>query len=223
MADYLNVVFDEKVRPKTSYPGKLCSYLFSRYGLRPGQKFLEAGCGRGDFLKCFKDLGVDAYGVDLSKEAPGFNPDIPVKVCNIEEQGIDFPDTFFDVVYSKSLIEHFYNPEVFMKEACRVLKPGGMFLTLTPDWEARHETFYDDHTHRTPFTSVALEHIYKMFDFQKVSVTKIRQLPIVWKYPVLNIVSALVAPFVPPRTDIKFFRWSRELMLAGVGFKSAKL
>ena len=84
MSDYLKVVYDEKTRPYTEYPGKLCHYLFQTFKMAPGMKFLEAGCGRGEILKHFKDLELEAHGVDLSPEAPKYNPDLPIKVCDIE-------------------------------------------------------------------------------------------------------------------------------------------
>ena len=55
--------------------------------------------------------------------------------------------------------------------------------------------------------------------FSDIEVVKFRQLPIVWKYPQLNILCDIIAPFVPVRTEQKFLRWSRELMLIGSGIK----
>jgi|SRR3989338_5113609 len=219
MADYLKVVYDEGSHPYTDYPSKLCAYLFKTFNMRTGMKFLEAGCGRGEFLNNFKNLDLDVSGVDISSEAPGFQPEIPIKVCDIENERLPFPDETFDVIYSKSLIEHFYYPERYMREAYRILKPGGMLLTLVPDWESNYKTYFDDYTHRTPFTIISLNDIYKIYGFEKIRVFKFRQLPIVWKYPDLNYICAIISPFTPVRTKNKFFRWSRELMLCASGVK----
>jgi len=156
MADYLKVVYDEGSHPYTDYPSKLCAYLFKTFNMRTGMKFLEAGCGRGEFLNNFKNLDLDVSGVDISSEAPGFQPEIPIKVCDIENERLPFPDETFDVIYSKSLIEHFYYPERYMREAYRILKPGGMLLTLVPDWESNYKTYFDDYTHKTIFTENGL-------------------------------------------------------------------
>ena len=67
-----------------------------------GMKFLDAGCGRGDFLNHFKDLNLDTYGLDLSPEAPNYNLDLNIKVCDVEQEKLPFSNDFFDVVYSKS-------------------------------------------------------------------------------------------------------------------------
>ena len=130
-----------------------------------------------------------------------------------------FDDNSIDIVYSKSFIEHLHYPERYLEEAYRVLKPNGIFLTLTPDWQSNYKIFFDDFTHRTPFTTVALSDAYKMYGFKDINVYKFRQLPIVWKYPILNYFCALISPLIPVRTENKFFRWSRELMLIGVGKK----
>ena len=66
---------------------------------------------------------------------------------------------------------------------------------------------------------MALSVAYKMYGFKEVRVFKFRQLPIVWKYPIINYLCALISPFIPIRTQNKFFRWSRELMLVGIGKK----
>jgi len=217
--NYLSVVYDEKSHPYSDYPKKLCAYLFQSFGFKEGMKMLEPGCGRGEFLKNFKDLGLDVVGVDASPEAIAFVDGLDIKLCDIENEKLPFDDNTFDVIYSKSFIEHLYYPEKYLEEAYRVLKPNGMLLTLVPDWESNYKTYFDDFTHRTPFTKMALTDAYKMYGFKEVRAFKFRQLPIVWKYPIINYLCAFMSPFIPVRTQNKFFRWSRELMLVGIGKK----
>ena len=52
----------------------------------------------------------------------------------------------------------------------------------TTNRKSNYKIFFDDFTHRTPFTVMALNDAYKMFGFKDVKVFKFRQLPIVWKY-----------------------------------------
>lgn len=224
MTDYLKVVYDESSHPYTDYPGKLVSYLYQSFGLKPGLKILEAGCGRGEFLLNFKKLGLDCTGVDLSKEAKSFlkTHQIPVHLCNADKEKLPFKDNTFDVVYNKSFLEHLSNPDFFLKEALRVLKPGGIIICLVPDWESNYKIYFDDYTHRTPFTKVSLLDIFRICDFSQINVYIFRQLPIVWKYPILNYICAMISPFIPVRTKNKFLRWSRELMLVGSAYKKAK-
>ena len=55
--------------------------------------------------------------------------------------------------------------------------------------------------------------------FEKTNVFKFRQLPIVWRYPMLNFICAMISPFIPLRAEIKLFKWSKLLMLVGSGRK----
>ena len=217
--NYLSVVYDEKSHPYSDYPKKLCAYLFESFELEEGMKLLELGCGRGEFLNNFKDLGLDVIGVDISPEAVAFENGLDVKLCDVENEKLPFDDNTFDVIYSKSFIEHLYYPEKYLEEAYRVLKSNGILLTLVPDWESNYKIYYDDYTHRTPFTKMALTDAYKMYGFKEVRVFKFRQLPIVWKYPIMNYLCAFISPFIPVRIQNRFFRWSRELMLVGIGKK----
>ena len=169
----------------------------------------------------FKKRGMECYGIDISSFAG--------KDLNLieVETGIDFnkdilpyKDNFFDIIYSKSLMEHLEKPEHFLKEANRILKPGGKIICMIPDWEANYKIYFDDHTHKTPFTIESLHNILKICDFKQVDVIKFRQLPITWKYPIINLISRVIAPFVRVRAKNKFLRWSRELMLIGYGEKA---
>lgn len=218
MSDYLTVVYDDKLRPYTEYPRKLARLLFDQYGMQAGQTLLEPGCGRGEILKCFRDFGMQVKGTDLSPETAVLLHDIDIDICDVENNGLPYPDDSFDVIYTKSFLEHFYYPERFMKEALRVLKPGGLVLNLVPDWEANYRKYFDDYTHRTPFTTVSLRDIQLIHGFEHVEVIKFRQLPLLWHYPLLDSLCSLIAPFVPLRTKGKM-RWVREIMLIGSGRK----
>ena len=65
MADYLETIYNEDTRPLNSYPGKLAEYIVSNFKLKPNDKFLEPGFGRGEFLNEFSKLGLDCYGIDI--------------------------------------------------------------------------------------------------------------------------------------------------------------
>jgi ubiquinone/menaquinone biosynthesis C-methylase UbiE len=219
MPDYLDVVYNSKIKPYTSYPHKLVSYLFHTIGMKEGMSLLEPGVGRGEHLRIFKDFGIKVKGLDISPKSLEMSPDLNIDIFNADDNHWPYKDNCFDIVYSKSFIEHLRNPEMYFSEAFRVLNPGGVLLTLTPDWEANYKKFFDDYTHISPFTIVSLSNIQKASGFNEVKVYKIRQLPIVWKFPVLNYFCSAISPFIPVRTITPFFRWSRELLLVGIGRK----
>jgi len=125
MPGYLDIVYDEKLRPLTAYPRALCAYLVSRFKIAQGAKLLDVGCGRGDFLNGFKSCGLEAFGADHDPSGAKVAPDVVVRHADLEKGEFPFADNTFDVVFSKSVIEHLSDPVNFIAETRRVLKPGG--------------------------------------------------------------------------------------------------
>lgn len=225
--DYVSVVYDKKRKPESAYPSMLTAYLFNRFKMKGGERLLELGCGRGDFLLAFQDLGLECDGIDrsdfcLKKEIP-----LRVKCLDISRDELPFADNSFDVVYHKSVLEHFYNPDNLMKETYRVLKPGGKVIILTPDWVSQMRVFYEDFTHCRPYNIMALCDLLRVYGFAEARAELFYQLPILWKYSFLKsagkflqlILSVPQARRLARLSGIKFFRWSVELMVLGIGVK----
>ena len=105
---YLEVVYDLESKPQSNYPKKLAKYLVNKYKISEGQKFLELGCGRGDFINEFHDLNLETYTIDSNDY---YKNNLKTKnffKIDITKTKLPFEDNFFDVIYSKSFIEHFY-------------------------------------------------------------------------------------------------------------------
>lgn len=216
MNDYVSVIFDER-RPRTNYPPKLASYLFTRFDI--GGKLLDIGCGRGESMEAFRELGVDCWGLDIADSAIKKQ----VKRVDVSREGFPFKDNTFDIVYHKSLIEHLYNPDNLMRETYRVLKPKGRVIILTPDWWSQLKVFYGDFTHCRPYDVGSLSDMLRVYGFWEVVTERFYQLPILWRYPSLKIFSKLLQMILSTpnarKSGIKFFRWSVELMVLGTGLK----
>lgn len=220
--DYVAVVYNEHDRPLTAYPEKLARYLFERFHLKPGDHLLDVGCGRGEFLRGFIQSGAIGFGVDQSRAAESYCPDAVLKISDIENEGIPYEDNSFDVVYSKSVIEHFYYPERMVKEIFRVLKPGGKIVTLCPDWEFNYRIYFEDYTHRTPFMQSSLRDILLIHGFENVMVERFRQLPILWAagkflLPLAELTRLLIPRQLKPYS--KWVRFSKEIMLLSYATK----
>ena len=100
-------------------------------------------------------------------------------------------------------------------EFYRILKPGGIIISLTPDWTTIYETFYEDFTHRTPFTIESLKDIHKMSGFKDIHTEKFTQLPSVWNNKVMEILSNITKYIAPNflRKKYKWIKFSKEIML----------
>ena len=137
----------------------------------------------------------------------------------MENEKLPYQDNYFDFIYSKSFIEHFYYPEKIFKEAYRVLKPGGIIITLTPEWQYIYKSFYEDFTHRVPFTKVSLKDIHSMNNFNSINVESFIQLPMLFEKNFISkiyfILSTLTRILVPDyfRMRNKWIRFSKEIML----------
>jgi len=104
---------------------------FAQFSSARGLRVLEIGVGMGaDYLQ-WLTAGAQASGVDLSSisverarrrcRAAGFQPDLQVA----DAERLPFPDATFDVVYSYGVMHHSPDTAQCLREASRVLKPGG--------------------------------------------------------------------------------------------------
>ncbi len=128
--------------------------LLDRHSPLRGKKMLEIGSGYGTNLAtCILDYDVDAYGVEPSGEgfgegypasrkllvANGIDPD---RVINATGESLPFSDESFDIVYSANVLEHTQSPERVLREAIRVLRPGGLLYVEVPNFFSYFEGHY---------------------------------------------------------------------------------
>lgn len=215
---YLDVTYGNK--PFTDYPTMLSKYLVEKYSIKENSRLLDLGCGRGEYLRGFIEQGMEGFGIDQADIAKEICPTATIKVGNLEDR-LPFEDNYFDVVYSKSVVEHFYYPEKILAEIYRVLKPNGLVITMTPDWAYNIICFHEDFTHRTPFTFQSLNDIHNVSHFRNVITERFIQLPIVWKLQFLKFTTTLCRNIVPDslKKYSKFVRFSKEIMLITTGRK----
>ena len=103
-----------------------------RRHLRPGSRLLDAGCGR--YLRfCLEFAPVaDVVGVDLETTFETRNQQRPFAVRG-DVGALPFPSSHFDMVISRSVIEHLEDPPRVFREFFRVLRPGGKVIIITPN------------------------------------------------------------------------------------------
>ena len=217
----MSIIYDEEDKPFTQYPDKLTRYLSTRYDMKKGDRLLDLGCGRGDFLRGFIRCGLNGHGVDRSVAAKTICPKAEILQSDLENEPLPYDDDTFDIVFSKSVLEHFYYPERLVQEIYRIVRPGGLVITMVPDWGSVYKTFYDDFTHRTPYTLTSLKNMLLINHFKSVQVEKFRQFPALWAIPWLVWFSKFVALITPGslKKHSKLIRFSKEVMLLSSAVK----
>jgi SAM-dependent methyltransferase len=104
--------------------------------LHAGSTVLDAGCGDGRFLDLLNRrvpelalVGADYSPLPLqAARERGFE----VHRANFEG-ALPFEDGRFDAVNAAQVIEHIYNPDVFVRELNRVLRDDGHLVLSTPN------------------------------------------------------------------------------------------
>jgi len=100
----------------------------------PAGHLLELGCGNGESLKRYRDLGwQNLHGVELSESAARIarRAGVNVKTATIESALESYPDASFDAIVAVMVLEHLVNPFAVVAQIARKLKPGGEFLFST--------------------------------------------------------------------------------------------
>jgi ubiquinone/menaquinone biosynthesis C-methylase UbiE len=223
--NYINLTYDSS-NIKNEYPKQLIKHLFDDH---KNKKILDVGNGNGILTKNLIEIGLDAYGIDTSEESIKIIGDRFKKV-NIQNEKYPFEDNTFDIVFSKSVIEHLREPDFLIKESYRILKPGGFIYTMTPSWKHNYkEQFYIDHTHVSPFTKHSIKMVHEFEYFETIKSEYFYQLPFTWKYKKSSLLCDFISIFnIPyrPFEDVfwpdefnKFIRFSKEVMLLYVGKK----
>lgn len=102
---------------------------------RPGESVLDVGCGTGAFTAELERVGLNVTGMDLSlgccRTATHIFHPIPFLVGDAE--ALPFSDHTFDILTFSGILHHL--PELLpaVKEAHRVLKPGGRVFAYDPN------------------------------------------------------------------------------------------
>jgi ubiquinone/menaquinone biosynthesis C-methylase UbiE len=101
-----------------------------------GMKILDFGCGSGLFASELQEGGYKTFGIDISEEAIKFGELNGIKNLSVlDSHKINFPDDYFDLVFSMDVLQHFENEPWAIKEIYRVLKPGGKFIVTVPAYQ----------------------------------------------------------------------------------------
>ena len=134
--------------------------LISRYHTLEGINVLSSGCGFGGGLLVYRELGAQrVVGVEVE---PDYVHYASIRVRQLSKADVllydgdhlPLPAATFDVIDSIQVIEHVENPQLYIDELLRVMKPGAVCLL---EWPNR--LYYREQHTRVPFIHWLPKHL----------------------------------------------------------------
>lgn len=125
----------------------------------PG-RLLDFGCGGGGYLRRMSGLGWHVTGIDFAPEAiRTVQRDLGCEAYVGTLPHPELPPASFDAVTMWQSLEHVHRPLDVLREAYRLLTPGGVLVAGVPNfdsaaraWFREHWLGYDLPRHLTHFT-----------------------------------------------------------------------
>ena len=163
---------------------KTYSNLFNyicKFNIKKGS-FLDVGCANGFLLEKAKEFGfINISGSEISLKAiDSAEGSIKKFIHQGPFKANIFDKESFDVIFFAMIIEHFQDPNTFLKDAYKILKPGGMLIGITHDenhilariLKNKHPIINDEHI--SVFDKNTLEKIMKKHYFKVLKVGNLR-------------------------------------------------
>jgi SAM-dependent methyltransferase len=103
--------------------------------LRAPPAILDVGCGEGILLENLRTAypGKRLAGIDLSEENVRICRELGLDVAFGDACSLPFDAGSFDACVMMSVLEHVEGPRDALREARRVLRPGGLLVVLLPN------------------------------------------------------------------------------------------
>ena len=129
------------------------------YSLKKGDKFLDIGCAKGFLVQDMLDLGIDAYGADISEYAiKSASKKLQGRLHICDAKNLYFPNKSFDVVVSINTIHNLEKQNCLraLREVQRLAKKGSFVQVDSYMNEKQKKIFeswvltakYYDYTHK---------------------------------------------------------------------------
>ncbi|MFI5251988.1 MAG: class I SAM-dependent methyltransferase [Bacteroidota bacterium] len=119
--------------------------------------FLDFGCGNKPYYPIFKSSIEKYIGADVTQ-----NLDQSVDILIGDDGILPLDNESVETVLSTQVLEHVKEPQRYLQELSRVLKPGGKLILTCPQSYMLHEEPYDYYR----YTRYGVEYLLKKYQLQ---------------------------------------------------------
>lgn len=126
-------------------------------GGRPGPRVLDVGAGQGTFSLLLAARGFDVVAVDESEPAVAvLRERVSPESAAADAAALPFAGESFDAVVLAEVLEHLESDVAALREAARVLRPGGVLAVSVPADRGRPGPSDEWAGHRRRYTRAGL-------------------------------------------------------------------
>ncbi|HEX6506209.1 MAG TPA: class I SAM-dependent methyltransferase [Chloroflexota bacterium] len=167
----LEAIYERRFAPDVQFRQDmwriLCQDFFQRY-VPPTSHVVEIGAGYCEFINHI--VAARKVAVDLNTDTSRYaNADVEVVTTSSTDLSA-IPSSSLDVAFASNFFEHLARGDIVltMREVARILRPGGRFLILQPNYRYCYRDYWMFFDHVTALDHHSLEEALETTGFRTV-------------------------------------------------------